>query len=1077
MRVLITADDRATPTIKSIASGIVAADVAMKAFNTTVGGLKSVVSVAADFEHAISSVGAVSGATKDQLKELSDTALRIGKDTQFGAREAAGAMEILAANGISVTDIMGGAADATATLAAAGGTNLAQAADTVSTAMAVWGANTSDLTDYVNRLAGAANVSRFGVDDMSQAIAQGGGVAASVGVDFKDFAASIAATATSFSSGSDAGTSFKTFLQRLAAPTDDAAKLMKQLGINAFDATGQMLPMGAIVDQLHNSLGMMTEAQRAQAASMIFGSDAMRTALGLAGMTREEFEKLQKTMGDTSAMDVAKQRTDNLAGAWEQFKGSVETIEIEIGQKLLPILADLATWGAEKLPAAFAWAEEHWGPAFAAASDAAGFLVAKLNELGGWLGENEGLATALADGIAIATAGMIAFAAASLAASLVNPFTATVLAIEALTVAVVYLVQNWEDVERAAARAGISFEAIGDTAVAVADTLTDAADATANFGEEVGRNIESAYQYVHELPDRFADLLSSLPDRMRDAGKEAVEGFRDGLEDGAQAMWDRAASIFDPRNWDIPGGSPLMHAMDEFGNEAGMTFTEAFAAGIDSGSSSVLASMAALGQAINQTATGYAAQAASNARSVFLAGVNFDTSQANYLPAGVPPDYYLQGYYNDTFGTDIAGNPIQGPNIGMSAADWDLANKRARDYINSLNTKTFNLGGGGGSSGGGGGSSSSKKKTPAEELADAIAEVTRNASLTLAFGDLGAKAMETFLDAFESPSKAGSLPGAIEKIIDQAKAAGVPQTKELGDGLLQAMLDAFAGTGSIELVQSKLNDIVLATTNGLKGMVKKASDVLSTSALSDSARRTAEGALKAFQQAIDDGDDVSAQKLKDFLDKLVQDSDDGWETLREVTADKLQRWLDTTVGKLADAKPETAEQLRSMLDGLESILNSAPLPTSMEQFADAAIDRFLKAIRDGKGIAAQDLKDFIDELIRMAQEGAQAVKDATAGKTKPPGAAGGPSDEPKGPASSPGGMGNPSVNYQDPRGVTLTADDILRARAQNDGFVGLPAPITIQFNGPTTIGSRGDVEQLAGDASFALAARGLAVGV
>ena len=69
------------------------------------------------------------------------------------------------------------------------------------------------------------------------------------------------------------------------------------------------------------------------------------------------------------------------------------------------------------------------------------------------------------------------------------------------------------------------------------------------------------------------------------------------------------------------------------------------------------------------------------------------------------------------------------------------------------------------------------------------------------------------------------------------------------------------------------------------------------------------------------------------------------------------------------------------------------------------------------------------------------------------GAGGGSVDGiPIGPAAGPGGMGNPSVNYQDPRGVTLTANDILNARAgglQVGGYgPGNPAPLTIQLTGP-----------------------------
>lgn len=71
-----------------------------------------------------------------------------------------------------------------------------------------------------------------------------------------------------------------------------------------------------------------------------------------------------------------------------------------------------------------------------------------------------------------------------------------------------------------------------------------------------------------------------------------------------------------------------------------------------------------------------------------------------------------------------------------------------------------------------------------------------------------------------------------------------------------------------------------------------------------------------------------------------------------------------------------------------------------------------------------------------------------------------------------GGMGNPSYNYQDPRGVTLTANDILDLRrAQNGGFVGLPAPIVINID-TVNAATKEDAVQAGGDIAYAIRARG-----
>lgn len=77
-----------------------------------------------------------------------------------------------------------------------------------------------------------------------------------------------------------------------------------------------------------------------------------------------------------------------------------------------------------------------------------------------------------------------------------------------------------------------------------------------------------------------------------------------------------------------------------------------------------------------------------------------------------------------------------------------------------------------------------------------------------------------------------------------------------------------------------------------------------------------------------------------------------------------------------------------------------------------------------------------------------------------------------------GGMGNPSYNYQDPRGVTLTANDILALRAQNGGFVApywdIPpraAPIVINID-TVNAATKEDAVQAGGDIAYAIRARG-----
>lgn len=314
-------------------------------------GLASSLKASAEFEQVMSGAGAVLQATGEEMASLNELALRLGKDTAFSAREAASAIEMLAKNGLGVQEILGGAADATVALAAATGADLSTAADVATDAMMQFGLQAGQMNEAINGIAGVVVSSKFDINDYMLALAQGGGVAARVGVSFQDFNTAIAAISSSFASGSDAGTSFKVFLQRLTPQSKKAAEMMASLGLLTedgrsafFDASGQMKSMAEIAELLQNALGGLSDEQRITALSTIFGTDAMRAAAALAEIGGEQFTALGQAMAQVDAQGQAAKRLDNLAGDLEQLTGSVETLRIGIGQAFTPLARRGIQW-------------------------------------------------------------------------------------------------------------------------------------------------------------------------------------------------------------------------------------------------------------------------------------------------------------------------------------------------------------------------------------------------------------------------------------------------------------------------------------------------------------------------------------------------------------------------------------------------------------------------------------------------------------------------------------------------------------------------------------------------------------
>ena len=333
-----------TMLIGGIASGAAAAGAGLAALTATiVSGTRQ----AADMEQAIADIAATMGLGADETKKLKDLISDLGLDPKLkvSSVEAADAIEMLGKNGLAMGEILGGAARNTVLLANSTSADFAVAADIATDVMSLFNIQAADMANAVNGITGVTKSSKFDINDYGLAIAQAGGVAATVGVDFDDFNAVIAGISPSFASGSDAGTSFKTMLQRLVPGSNAAADAMAALGIitedgsnRFFDANGNMQSMGEIAGILSGALGGLSEEQKINALSTIFGTDAMRAAAAMADLGTERFSALKATIANTNAEESAAVRMDTLRGAMEILSGVIETIRIKIGDQFIPVV-------------------------------------------------------------------------------------------------------------------------------------------------------------------------------------------------------------------------------------------------------------------------------------------------------------------------------------------------------------------------------------------------------------------------------------------------------------------------------------------------------------------------------------------------------------------------------------------------------------------------------------------------------------------------------------------------------------------------------------------------------------------
>lgn len=331
---------------------------------------------AGDFEGQMNRFASVTGealATSGQsLDEFKDLFLSLGRELPVSTAEVQQAAIEMAKGGIEPATIAAGGLRDVLNLAAAGEVGIAEAAEIASKQLGVWVDNAATATEKaaflkesVDLLAQAANVSTVGVSDLALGLANTGKSADLAGLSFQETVTSMALISSGFSSAADAGTSFKTFLQRLQPATDSQAEAFKTLNLLTsegksvfYDATGSFIGMDKAAEILKQSLNGMSEAQRSAALSAAFGSDAIRAAGMLADAGAEGYVNMAAAMAEAGSASVqAARKQQGFNVAMDNMIGSVEAFQITVGSMLLPVLTNIVNAMASGINAITDYAE------------------------------------------------------------------------------------------------------------------------------------------------------------------------------------------------------------------------------------------------------------------------------------------------------------------------------------------------------------------------------------------------------------------------------------------------------------------------------------------------------------------------------------------------------------------------------------------------------------------------------------------------------------------------------------------------------------------------------------------------
>lgn len=311
------------------------------------------IKVGNEFQAQMSRVQAIAGATGGELDKMKRQAIELGAKTAFSAKEAAQGMENLASAGFQVNEIMD-AMPGVLDLAAVSGGDVAASSEAMASSLRAFGLEAGQAGHVADVFARAAADTNAETVDMAEAMKYVAPVAHSMGLSLEETAASIGIMADAGIKGSQAGTTLRGALSRIAKPTKAMVKSMDQLGVSFYDANGKMIPLREQIAQLKTATAGLTQEERNRHLVTLYGQHSLSGMLALLDAGPEKLDKMTNALinSDGAAREMAETMQDNLASKIEQMGGAFESAAIVIQQLLEPALTKVVG-GITKLIEAF----------------------------------------------------------------------------------------------------------------------------------------------------------------------------------------------------------------------------------------------------------------------------------------------------------------------------------------------------------------------------------------------------------------------------------------------------------------------------------------------------------------------------------------------------------------------------------------------------------------------------------------------------------------------------------------------------------------------------------------------------
>ncbi|HAQ6565301.1 TPA: phage tail tape measure protein [Enterococcus faecium] len=496
--------------------------------------------VGGDFEAQMSRVKAISGATGDTFEQMKQQAIDLGAKTAFSAKESAAGMETLASAGFSAQEIMK-AMPGLLDLAAVSGGDVALASENTATALRGFGLEASEAGHVADVFARAAADTNAEVGDMGEALKYVAPVANSMGISLEETAAAIGIMSDAGIKGSQAGTTLRGALSRLARPTKAMQDTMDNLGVSFYDADGKMKPLKTQVELLKKAFEGLTPEQQQNALVTLYGQESLSGMMALIDKGPDSLGKLTKSLKDSdgAADDMARTMQDNMNSSIEQMFGAFESAAIVIQKILAPSIrkvADAISGLVEKFVSA-PESTQKLVVAIGAIVAAIGPLIFMIGSVIIWINRVKVAFKALSESSKL-------FSGLSKAMGLLtNPVFLVIAAVALLVVGFIYLWNTSEDFRNF--WIGL-WEGIKSAVSSAVEWIQNAWKSTGewfnNLWKSIKEGADNVWTTIQEAPGKAADWIKNKWTET----KEFFSSIWDGIKEAASSAWEGIVNILAP---------------------------------------------------------------------------------------------------------------------------------------------------------------------------------------------------------------------------------------------------------------------------------------------------------------------------------------------------------------------------------------------------------------------------------------------------------------------------------------------------------------------------------------------------